>query len=106
MAGGSVVRGLGGAVARARRYLRGCREITVPRPGRIDATTAVNLLSYNRYFNVVGNVLGTPGYTTTYEAHGGPGQSQTVFNLGGGNSNGDVTVPDDPMVVTTLMRWG
>ena len=75
-------------------------------PGRIDATDAINLASYNRYHNIVGNVLGTPGYTTTYEAHSGPGQSATVFNLGGGNSEGAVTIPDDPMVATTLLRWG
>jgi hypothetical protein len=75
-------------------------------PGRSDATSAVTLLSYNRYHNVVGNVLGTPGYTTTYEAHGGPGQTKTVFNTGGGNTEGSVTVPDDPMVTSTLMRWG
>ena len=75
-------------------------------PGRIDATDAINLASYNRYHNIVGNVLGTPGYTTTYEARSGPGQSATVFNLGGGNSEGAVTIPDDPMVATTLLRWG
>jgi hypothetical protein len=75
-------------------------------PGRIDSTDAINLASYNRYHNIVGNVLGTPGYTTTYEAHSGPGQSATVFNIGGGNSDGTVTIPDDPMVATTLLRWG
>jgi hypothetical protein len=75
-------------------------------PGRIDSTDAINLASYNRYHNIVGNVLGTPGYTTTYEAHSGPGQSATVFNLVGGDSEGTVTIPDDPMVATTLLRWG
>ena len=75
-------------------------------PGRTDSTTAVILSSYNRYHNVVGNALGTPGYTTTYEASSGPGQSATVFNLGGGNSEGSVTIPDDPLVAATLMRWG
>ena len=75
-------------------------------PTRVDATSCVNLLSYNRYFNYLGNVLGTPGYTTTYEANGGPGQTQTVFNLGSGNTEGAVTVGDDPMVAKTLLRWG
>ncbi|MGB8296143.1 MAG: hypothetical protein WCG85_12020 [Polyangia bacterium] len=75
-------------------------------PGRIDSTDAVNLASYNRYHNIVGNVLGTPGYTMTYEAHSGPGQSATVFNIGGGNSSNGVTIPDDPMVAATLFRWG
>ena len=75
-------------------------------PGRIDSTDAINLASYNRYHNIVGNVLGTPGYTTTYEAQSGPGQAATVFNLGGGDSEGTVTIPDDPMVAATLLRWG
>lgn len=75
-------------------------------PGRIDSTDAINLASYNRYHNIVGNVLGTPGYTTTYEANSGPGQSATVFNLGGGDSENGVIIPDDPMVAATLMRWG
>jgi hypothetical protein len=75
-------------------------------PSRIDSTDAVNLASYNRYHNIVGNVLGTPGYTTTYEAASGPGQAATVFNLGGGDSEGTVTIPDDPMVAATLLRWG
>jgi hypothetical protein len=71
-------------------------------PGRTDATGAVVLLSYNRYHNIVGNVLGTPGYTTTYEINNDFGKPATVFNLG----SGDSTVPDDPMVGTTTMRWG
>ncbi len=75
-------------------------------PGRTDATTAITILSYNRYHNVVGNVLGTPGYTTTYEANAGPGQTATVYNLGSGNTEGSVTIPADPLVKTTLLRWG
>ena len=30
-------------------------------PGRTGNTTSINLMSYVRYMNVVGNVLGTPG---------------------------------------------
>ena len=47
-------------------------------PGRTDATIAITLSSYNRYHNVVGNVLGTPGYTTRYEVNSGIGQSGVV----------------------------
>src|SRR5438045_643789 len=35
-------------------------------PGRTDATIAINILSWNRYYNIVGNVLGTPAYSPTY----------------------------------------
>lgn len=70
-------------------------------PGRTDATIAINLLSYSRYYNIIGNVLGTPGYTSTYS-----GSSAAVYALGSGNSNGSVTVPNDPLVASTIMRWG
>jgi hypothetical protein len=75
-------------------------------PGRTDNTTVIPLQSYIRYMNIVGNVLGTPGTTTTYQVNGGIGATGTVYNLGGGNTEGAVTVPDDPLVATTLMRWG
>jgi len=75
-------------------------------PGRADNTTVIPLQSYIRYMNIVGNVLGTPGTTTTYQVNTGIGASGTVYNLGAGNTEGSVTVPDDPLVATTLMRWG
>ena len=75
-------------------------------PGRADNTVVIALQSYIRYMNIVGNVLGTPGTTTKYEGSGAVGESQTVFNLGGGNTEGNVTVAPDPLVVSTLMRWG
>jgi hypothetical protein len=75
-------------------------------PGRPDDTTAVSLESYIRYMNIVGNVLGTPGTTTTYQVTAGPGADGTVFNLGGGNTEAPVTVAGDPMVLSTLLRWG
>jgi hypothetical protein len=75
-------------------------------PGRPDDTTAIALESYVRYLNIVGNVLGTPGTTTSYQVTAGPGADGTVFNLGGGNTEGAVTVAPDPMVLSTLMRWG
>ncbi|HEY1956851.1 MAG TPA: hypothetical protein VGH28_14625 [Polyangiaceae bacterium] len=75
-------------------------------PGRADNTTVMPLQSYVRYMNVVGNVLGTPGTTTTYQVNSGIGATGTVYNLGAGNTEGAVTVPDDPLVATTLLRWG
>lgn len=57
----------------------------------------VQLQSFTRFFNFVGNILGTTGTNTTYG---------NVWDLGSGNSNGTVTVPSDANVATTLMRWG
>jgi hypothetical protein len=75
-------------------------------PGRADNTTVVALESYIRYMNIVGNVLGTPGTTTTYQVTAATSADKTVYNLGGGNTEGAVTVAADPMVVSTLLRWG
>jgi hypothetical protein len=63
---------------------------------------AVELGSYNRAYNFVGNVLGKTGYSNTYEG-GGNG---SIYKLGGGNTEGSVTVPSDSGVTTTLLRWG
>lgn len=57
----------------------------------------VDLRSFTRFENFIGNILGTTGTNTTYGS---------VWGLGSGNSNGTVTVPSDPNVATTLMRWG
>jgi hypothetical protein len=76
-------------------------------PGRPDNTTAIVLESYIRYMNIVGNVLGTPGFTNVYEVTPGMvGTDKTVFDLGGGDVEAPVTVAADPMVATTLLRWG
>ncbi len=66
-------------------------------PGRIDNTVAVRVDAWNRYWNVIGNVLGTPGYSNTYL-----GGSAAIYGLGFDYGN----VPPDPLVATTMMRWG
>lgn len=63
----------------------------------------IQLRSWSRFFNIVGNVIGTSGINTTYTSTAG---DRTIFTLNDGNSNGTVTVPDDPNVTTTLLRWG
>jgi hypothetical protein len=72
--------------------------------GKTEETSAVFLYSYNRYINVVGNVLGQSGYHTTYQGSNGDGA--TIYNLGVGDTEGNVTVAADPTVASTLMRWG
>lgn len=61
-------------------------------------TVPVNYSAYNRYGNIVGNVLGTPGYHTTYQAY----QWTAIYNLGTPNG----PVPADPITASTSMRWG
>jgi hypothetical protein len=68
-------------------------------PGKTAQTNPVYDYAFNRYFNFVGNVLGEPGYHTTYEAQ----SSRAIWNLGDGPGSG---IADDPLVAATILRWG
>ena len=81
--------------------------------GYTQQTNAFNIYSSARGYNLVGNVLGQPGYHTVYEAY--PPNSytstqcnQSVFYLGfsGGGCASVNSVPNDTLVRSTLMRWG
>jgi len=94
--------------------------------GVSNAAMAVSLRAYHRAENAVGNVLGQPGYHTTYESYatsttGGvnAGTADTsIFELGWSDYGGTgvcantplaesgVNVGCDPLVRSTLMRWG
>lgn len=78
---------------------------------------AVDIWSYNRYFNVIGNVLGTSGQTTRYQCDGNFNVGQcyqytspsAVFRFGypGGDPVTSVEgVSSDTRVGITVMRWG
>jgi hypothetical protein len=81
-------------------------------------TQAIFFSSYSRGLNLIGNVLGTPGYHTTYQLATPTASSSTsacnatVYMLGYSNGapscniGGNGGVADDPMVTSTLMRWG
>ena len=87
--------------------------------GKTQYTYAVSLESWSRAYNVIGNVLGQPGYSTHYESYatstsggvnGGDAVNTSVYALGwtgiggwGGCSGPPVC---GPLVRTTLMRWG
>ena len=55
------------------------------------------MLSFSRFFNVVGNVWGKSGVQTGYESGSVP-----VYNIG----SGDEIVPNDPVVKESLLLWG
>jgi len=63
----------------------------------------IQLYSYSRMFNVIGNVLGQSGVQNGYQSG-----SAAIYSLGNGDTdpNTSVTVPSDPNVAATLMRWG
>lgn len=68
--------------------------------GKSCSTLAVTLDPYNRYYNFVGNVLGTPGQTVTYQND--PNQQFAVYDVGQAHGN----IGADSAVGTTLLRWG
>ena len=59
----------------------------------------INLWSYHRFYNIIGNVLGTSEVNTSYNP--GTACSTCVYLMGVGD-----TVPSDPNVATTVMLWG
>jgi hypothetical protein len=62
-------------------------------------TMPVGYMAYNRYGNIIGNVLGTPGYHNAYQTND---MAFSIYNLGNGNG----AIPYDPLVAATAMRWG
>jgi hypothetical protein len=93
---GDVFHGSGGLQTAFRNHILGWAPFI--QQGRV----AVELNSYNRAYNFIGNVLGKDGFTSSYSG-GGDG---SIYALGSGNTEGSVTIPSDPGVATTLMRWG
>jgi hypothetical protein len=67
------------------------------------SVTALELDSFSRFMNVLGNVLGSTGVTTSYQNTGVP-----IYYVGQGYTDGStgVTVPNDPAVTQTMYRWG
>ncbi|HEX4038305.1 MAG TPA: hypothetical protein VHX37_09625 [Acidobacteriaceae bacterium] len=63
--------------------------------------TPILIFAYSRYYNVVGNVLGQSGVQSGYTSG-----EQPIYQLNTGNTEDSVTVPPDPLVTTTLLRWG
>jgi len=85
-------------------------EPTIASPAKTNATFPVNLSSFARFHNLIGNVFGTAGYHTQYEdaAPSGTNPNHSVYVLGWAGVAGDsrATVPNDTLVKATLFRWG
>ncbi len=87
--------------------------------GSNNAEPAFDAYALSRYYNVVGNVLGTSGVSTIYEcanssASGCDRYGPSIFRLGypgesattGAECEGGSCLNPDPQVKTTMMRWG
>jgi hypothetical protein len=79
-------------------------------PGMTTQTVPVRLDTASRYFNLVGNILGEPGYHNRYQdlASDGVGGNTSIYVLGWADGGGRSRPPlrDDPKVAQSLMRWG
>jgi hypothetical protein len=74
--------------------------------GKTAQTVPINLYSFTRYGNMVGNVLGKPGYHDHYESSppAFDAADTSIYRLGDpGNLPAALT---DTLVVSTLLRWG
>lgn len=77
--------------------------------GMLHQTDAIYLYSFSRYFNFVGNVLGKPGYHVNYEdvPPNGIEGNRSIYVLGwSGNGGGTSVLKNDPLTVSSAMRWG
>jgi hypothetical protein len=80
-----------------------------------EQLSALDMLSYNRYDNVIANVLGTPsvstsGYTYTNPEYFNSGSTGWIYNLASGNASAPPDVAGGPIPVdygtyTTAYRW-
>lgn len=73
---------------------------------KTEETVPVQMFSYNRFENIIGNVLGVPSIHTTYQTATGVGVAGSVYDLNAGNSESPNLVLADSYVATSLMRWG
>ena len=83
-------------------------------PGKTSNTTPMNLYSHSRIYNIIGNVLGTANFHTNYQAIAITGNCDvSIYAFGWvgepcGPTDPGLTsnVQPDPLVSTTVMRWG
>ncbi len=88
-------------------------RLTGTEPGKTQwgNTTAVNIWAFNRSVNIVGNVLGTPGHHRIYENSLAPLAKRgwpelSVYVLGYSGSGEHQPLGNDPLVLSTMLRWG
>jgi len=73
-------------------------------PAKGQNTPIIQLNSYARYFNIIGNVLGRGTYYTTYQPSGSTGGGNfNIYSLG---ASPGPPAPSDPLVKSTMFRWG
>jgi hypothetical protein len=85
--------------------------------GQNQETIPIHIQQYSRYFNIIGNVLGTSTFHTNYQCVATSATSNctsqvgswSIFTIGYSGNEGqyyNTVGPDDPLTGSTLMRWG
>jgi hypothetical protein len=74
-------------------------------------TSVVNIWGFNRFVNIVANVLGTAGYHRVYEDSRAPSgvagvPDRAIYLLGYTGVEEGTPLGYDPLVVSTMLRWG
>ncbi|GAC1679917.1 MAG: hypothetical protein PVS2B2_17920 [Candidatus Acidiferrum sp.] len=94
-------------------------------PGKSNNTIPIQLMAPSRYFNIIGNVLGFPGYHTNYKSVAGgapdPNGPRSILSFGWSAQSSGVTASlnqfcldfscsshgdYDPLTSNTAMLWG
>ncbi len=84
---------------------------------KTQQTQSLGIDAINRAWNIIGNVLGTPGYHTNYEASpltSSANCNTSIYGIGWGSVASGCGNPgpsaaaagNDSTVVTSMMRWG
>jgi len=82
---------------------------TLRNPSSTETQAGVALYAAQRFFNVIGNVLGGSGWSSYANGQAPPNHcASCIFELGwqGTNSNGIAATGNDTNTGRTLMRWG
>jgi hypothetical protein len=112
---GDTVHGTGDFITAFRNYLNGRDLAGGSIGGKTQQTNPVQLEAFNRYYNIIGNVLGTPGYHTNYQvfptsvadAGNASTSNVSIYSLGySGNEGTHGSLNNDTILVSSLMRWG
>jgi hypothetical protein len=78
-------------------------------PNKVNYFAAIKINAWNRYINLVANVIGTTGVHSYYECsqtYQRGNDNSSVFDLGFNNTCGNGTSGYDATTYSSLMRWG
>ena len=112
---GDDIHGTADFITAFRNYWNGRDPAGGSSGGKTQQTNPVQLEAFNRYYNLIGNVLGTAGYHTNYQVSpsstGDSGSANasnvSIYSLGfSGNEGTHGGFNNDVTLVSTLMRWG